>query len=153
MDWRNVDYLWIIVMFLSALWTLILTAPIHCRGSIWWASDIMLNKYKSVPMQKQTDQQKEKRKRKKNNLGWLEDKNIYIIWYIASTHKHPRIYKSQFGGILQKRLFWIMSNLKNRNCIKVLVHPKNENSVINYSHSCSFKHIFETQMNTYLLKP
>ncbi len=28
--WRNVDYLWIIVMFLSAVWTLILTAPIHC---------------------------------------------------------------------------------------------------------------------------
>ncbi len=26
------DYLWIIVMFLSAVWTLILTAPIHCRG-------------------------------------------------------------------------------------------------------------------------
>ncbi len=30
MDWC--DYLWIIVMFLSAVWTLILTAPIHCRG-------------------------------------------------------------------------------------------------------------------------
>ncbi len=28
------DYLWVIVMFLSAVWTLILTAPIHCRGSI-----------------------------------------------------------------------------------------------------------------------
>ncbi len=28
-----VDYLWIIMMFLSAVWTLILTAPIHCRGS------------------------------------------------------------------------------------------------------------------------
>ncbi len=27
-------YLWIIVMFLSAVWTLILTAPIHCRASI-----------------------------------------------------------------------------------------------------------------------
>ncbi len=26
------DYLWIIVMFLSAAWTLILMAPIHCRG-------------------------------------------------------------------------------------------------------------------------
>ncbi len=26
---------WIIVMFLSAVWTLILTAPIHCRGK-WW---------------------------------------------------------------------------------------------------------------------
>ncbi len=25
---------WIIVMFLSAVWTLILTAPIHCKGSI-----------------------------------------------------------------------------------------------------------------------
>ncbi len=35
MDWSNVDYLlWIIVMFLSAVWTLILTAPIHCIGSI-----------------------------------------------------------------------------------------------------------------------
>uniref|UniRef100_A0A671NI24 Glutamate receptor n=1 Tax=Sinocyclocheilus anshuiensis TaxID=1608454 RepID=A0A671NI24_9TELE len=30
MDWSGVDYLWIIVMFLSAVWTLILTAPIHC---------------------------------------------------------------------------------------------------------------------------
>ncbi len=25
---------WIILMLLSAVWTLILTAPIHCRGSI-----------------------------------------------------------------------------------------------------------------------
>ncbi len=38
--WWNValnialNYLWIIVMYLSAVWTLILTAPIHCRGSI-----------------------------------------------------------------------------------------------------------------------
>ncbi len=29
-----VDYLWIIVMFLSAVWTLILTAPIHCKESM-----------------------------------------------------------------------------------------------------------------------
>ncbi len=27
------SYMWIIVMFLSAVWTLILTAPIHRRGS------------------------------------------------------------------------------------------------------------------------
>ncbi len=33
LDWHRVDYFWIIVMFLSAVWTLILTAPIHCRGS------------------------------------------------------------------------------------------------------------------------
>ncbi len=34
MDWSGVDYLGIIIMFLSAVGTLILTAPIHCRGSI-----------------------------------------------------------------------------------------------------------------------
>ncbi len=34
MDWSGVDYLWTIVMFLSAVRSLILTAPIHCRGSI-----------------------------------------------------------------------------------------------------------------------
>ncbi len=32
--WSHVDFLWIIVMLLSAVWTLILMAPIHCRGSI-----------------------------------------------------------------------------------------------------------------------
>ncbi len=32
MDWSHVDYLWIIVMFLSAVLTPILTAPIHSRG-------------------------------------------------------------------------------------------------------------------------
>ncbi len=31
--WSGVDYLWVIVMFLSAVWTLILTAPIHYSGS------------------------------------------------------------------------------------------------------------------------
>ncbi len=45
MDWSGVDYLWIIVMFLSAVWTLILTAPIHCIH--WWASDGMLHFSKS----------------------------------------------------------------------------------------------------------
>ncbi len=29
LDWSGVDYLWIIVMFLSAVWTLILMAAIH----------------------------------------------------------------------------------------------------------------------------
>ncbi len=29
-----VGVVWIIVMFLSGVWTLILTAPIHCIGSI-----------------------------------------------------------------------------------------------------------------------
>ncbi len=33
LDWGHVGYLWIIVMFLSAVWTLILMAPIHCKGA------------------------------------------------------------------------------------------------------------------------
>ncbi len=38
---------WIIVMFLSAVWTLILTAPIHCQSIHCWASDGMLHFSKS----------------------------------------------------------------------------------------------------------
>ncbi len=34
MDWSDAAYLLIIVMFLSAVWTLILTAPIDYRGFI-----------------------------------------------------------------------------------------------------------------------
>ncbi len=34
MDCSHEVYLWIIVMFLSAVWSLILMAPIYCRGSI-----------------------------------------------------------------------------------------------------------------------
>ncbi len=33
MNLSAVDYLWIILMLLSSVSTLILTAPIHCRGS------------------------------------------------------------------------------------------------------------------------
>ncbi len=33
-DWSGAAYLWIIVMFLSVVWTLIVTTPIHCIGSI-----------------------------------------------------------------------------------------------------------------------
>ncbi len=52
MDWSGVDYLWIIVMFLSAVWTLILTAPIHCRGSI--AEQVMQCYISPNLMKKQT---------------------------------------------------------------------------------------------------
>uniref|UniRef100_A0A8C1M9V6 Formin 1 n=1 Tax=Cyprinus carpio TaxID=7962 RepID=A0A8C1M9V6_CYPCA len=47
-----VDYLWIIVMFLSAVWTLILTAPIHCRASI--AETLMQCYISTNLMKKQT---------------------------------------------------------------------------------------------------
>ncbi len=34
MDWNHVDHLWIIVLFLSAVWSLILMATITCEWSI-----------------------------------------------------------------------------------------------------------------------
>ncbi len=48
MDWCHLDYLRIIVMFLS-------TDGTHSLPkSHWWASDVMLNSTKSVPIKKQT---------------------------------------------------------------------------------------------------
>ncbi len=50
-----VDYLWIIVMFLSAVWTLILMAPIDCTGEkLVYCNAKFL---KSVPM--------------KNSASWM----------------------------------------------------------------------------------
>ncbi len=54
MDWGCVYYLWIIVMFLSAVWTLILAAPIHCRASTGDEQvKVMQNFSKSVLMKEQ----------------------------------------------------------------------------------------------------
>ncbi len=39
--WTGVDYLWIIVMFLSAVWTLTLTAPIHCTSEQVISTNLM----------------------------------------------------------------------------------------------------------------
>ncbi len=65
MDWSGVDYLWIIVMFLSAVWTLILTAPIHCRGSI--AEEVMECYIYPNLMKKHTHL----------HLGWPEGEHIF----------------------------------------------------------------------------
>ncbi len=61
------DYLWIIVMFLSAVWTLILTAPIHCRASI--AETLMQRHISPDLMKKQTHPR----------LGWTEGEHIFIF--------------------------------------------------------------------------
>ncbi len=60
------DYLWIIVMFLSAVWTLILTAPIHCRASI--GEQVMQCYISPNLMKKQTHL----------HLGWTESEDIFI---------------------------------------------------------------------------
>ncbi len=67
--WTGVDYLCIIVMFLSAVWTLILTAPIQCRGSI--GEQVMSN---ATFLQIFSDEQK------KNHLILVWPKGEYIIF-------------------------------------------------------------------------
>ncbi len=61
--WTGV--VWIIVMFLSAVWTLILTAPIHCRASI--AETLMQWHISPNLMKKQTHL----------NLGLPEGEDIF----------------------------------------------------------------------------
>ncbi len=55
---------WVIVMFLSAVWTLILTAPIHCRASI--AETLMQRHISTNLMKKQTHP----------NLGWPDGGDV-----------------------------------------------------------------------------
>ncbi len=75
MDWSGVDYLWIIVMFLSAVWTLILTAPIHCRGSI--AEQVMECYISPNLMKKQTHL----------HLGWPQGEHIFTSVSIKASWK------------------------------------------------------------------
>ncbi len=65
--------LWIIVMFLSAVWTLILTAPIHCRGSI--GEQVMQCYISPNLMKKQTCL----------HLGWPE--NILFLGKLFFTQR------------------------------------------------------------------
>ncbi len=58
-------FVWIILMFLSAVWTLILTAPIHCRASI--AEEVMQCCISPNLMKKQTHL----------HLGCLEGEDIF----------------------------------------------------------------------------
>ncbi len=74
--WTGV--VWIIEMFLSAVWTLILTAPIHCRGFIG-EQDVMQNLYKFSPM--------------KNKIIFISDglrastfsENFHFWWTISNV--------------------------------------------------------------------
>ncbi len=68
--WTGV--VWIIEMFLSAVWTLILTAPIHCRASI--AETLMQRHISTNLMKKQTHL----------HLGWPEDEHfqqMFFFWW------------------------------------------------------------------------
>ncbi len=67
--WTGV--VWIIVMFLPAVWTLILTAPIHCRASI--AETLMQRHISTNLMKKQTHP----------NLGWTEGEHIFKSSFLA----------------------------------------------------------------------
>ncbi len=113
MDWSGVDYLWIIVMFLSAVWTLILTAPIHCRGST--AEQVMECYISPNLMKKQTHP----------NLAWLEGVHIFskfsflgelfldimfiFVCVLSYCSVFPHILLSIFVSALLQTWFWLIS--------------------------------------------
>ncbi len=68
--WTGV--VWIIVMFLSDVWTLILTAPIHCRASI--AEQVMKCYISTNQMKKQTHL-------------WLHHYFVYYRYLLVSHEK------------------------------------------------------------------
>ncbi len=106
-NWRTgVDYLWIIVMFLSAAWNLILTAPIHCRAPI--AETLMQCYISPNLMKKQTHL----------HLEWFEGWAHFHFWvnyYLNDVLNSAQIYQDlniciQMSEIskwtLQYLLFW-----------------------------------------------
>ncbi len=94
LEWCGVVYLWIIVMFLSAVWTLILTAPIHCRWSI--GEQVMLKFSKSVLMKKLTP------------LGWPT--------FNANFHFGGTFFKCISVLILYKQNKMLWKDWYNYNC-------------------------------------
>ncbi len=88
MDWSGVDYLWIIVMFLSAVWTLILMAPIHCRASI---AETLMQCYISPNLMK-----KQNSSSSWMAWGWITFQHIFIFgWTTPLTHGQPWDYQGQ----------------------------------------------------------
>ncbi len=95
--WSGVDYLWIIVKFLSVVWTLILTAPILCRGSSVskWCNATFLQ-------------------------IWWRNKLIYIL-YDLNMNKYifilgPQIQNTQFNGFLTSKQHFNQHKSDRRSC-------------------------------------
>ncbi len=79
-------------MFLSAVWALILTAPIHCRGSI--GEQVILHFSKSVLMKKQINL----------HLGWPQGEYIFVNYSFKSLHFST--------SSTQKNILFIDMNIK-----------------------------------------
>ncbi len=79
-------------MFLSAVWALILTAPIHCRGSI--GEQVILHFSKSVLMKKQIHL----------HLGWHQGEYIFVNYSFKSLHFST--------SSTQKNILFIDMNIK-----------------------------------------
>ncbi len=115
MDWSCVNYLWIIVMHLSAVWTL--TAPIPCRGSI--PSYVMLNFSKSVPKKKQTH---------------LHFGSLRVSKFSANSKK-KKIMSNSFNGFNLKYLLLLLQN--NTKYLFSFIHKSHLGSLGQYTDSHS----------------
>ncbi len=98
--WTGV--VWIIVMFLSAVWTLILTAPIHCRASI--AETLIQRHISTNLMKKQTHLHFGERAHVQQifttPLRWLCD--YLAIFWVVICHDHS-FAKGQYHNPKLKR--------------------------------------------------
>ncbi len=120
--WTGV--VWIIVMFLSAVWTLILTAPIHCRGS---NGEQVMQCYISPNMMK-----------KKQNSStscmawvWVFYVNFHFWWSIPL--RKVQFNHSKFrlcGGVMCIQLLntifltWLQSIIIDLDCLEHFGEPK-----------------------------
>ncbi len=99
MDWSDVDYCGI----LSAVWTLILMAPIHCRGSI--GEQVMECYISPYLMKKQT------------HLRWPEDEHIFrksSFWACQRVNvRHALIFSVRSLISLTAPLYLLASSLSS----------------------------------------
>ncbi len=102
--WNNVTrwtgvvwYLWIIVMFLSAVWILILTAPIHCRASI--AEQMQLHFCKSDKETNSTISWM--------TWGWLHFQQILIFGWTVPLNESS----TQTSRLCNSNWVWVMCGL------------------------------------------
>ncbi len=96
MDWSRVDYLWFIVMFLSAVWTLILMAP-------FTAEDPLVRKWCNAKLMLML-RWKKKKKTSTVHIGWPEGEYIFckfiFRWTIPYSIHETQCHSSQIWAAL-----------------------------------------------------
>ncbi len=118
---------WIIVKFLSAVWTLILTAPIHCR---WSTGEQVMSCYISPSLMKKLSHL---------HLAWTEGEDIFIKFKLLCDLFLQKSF-SQTCRIIQAVCYFIFKTFNTTfyilNVIYKYITYTNIKYKINYSVAC-----------------